>query len=60
MDYRIELQNAGIKTPKQFEGVCCRSAYMIPVILIPGIESPFRGLNLNHNFDEGTAHNKRT
>ena len=53
MDYRIEIQNAGITTPEALRGACCRSAFMIPIILIPGIESPFRGLRLNHNFDEG-------
>lgn len=49
MGYRIEIQN--VKTPISEIlkiRVACTNDFMIPVILIPGVECPFRGLGLSH------------
>ena len=49
MGYRIEVANP--KNPvKPFHALftACTNDFMIPIILIPGIECPFRGLELSH------------
>lgn len=52
IDYHVEIVNVSIKKHKTVIDQICRYAYTIPVFLIPGLEVPFRGLNLDHNYDE--------
>lgn len=52
--YRIEIQN--VPTPTQnielAKRTACNNLLCIPIFLIPGVENPFRGLGLNHNYEE--------
>lgn len=52
-NYHVEIVNVSIPKPDPIKDQACRYAYTIPLLIIKGLEVPFRGLNLNHNFDEG-------
>jgi len=52
INYRVEIININTKDIKHKNYTACVNAFSIPVFLIPGLEVPFRGLNLNHNYDE--------
>jgi hypothetical protein len=51
LSYRVEVQN--VKTPHNealIKSISCRNLFCIPVFIIPGIEVPFRGLGLKHDY----------
>jgi hypothetical protein len=58
VSYRVEVMN--VKTirndPKTDQplalAVACCNMFSIPVFIIPGIEVPFRGLGLKHDFGD--------
>lgn len=52
MTFHIEIMNVHIPKLQTIKEEICRYDYIVFVFLIPGLEVPFRGLNLNHNFDE--------
>jgi len=47
---RVEVQNVSIpEAIKKHRVSPCAYSCMIPIILIPGVESPFNHLGLNHD-----------
>lgn len=50
--YRIEVVNVANPSHYMVKYNACTSMFSMPVILIPGIESPFRGLGMKHDSDE--------
>lgn len=48
--YRTEVQNVTHAHIPNWELSACRNMFMIPVFIIPGVETPFRGLQLKHDW----------
>lgn len=51
-NYHVEIMNVPTTKHKIIKDEACRYAYTIPLFIIAGLEVPFRGLNLDHNYDE--------
>ena len=50
--YHIEIVNLDQSTIPMKKFTNCVPIFVIPVIMIPGIETPFRGLGLKHDWEK--------
>lgn len=49
MNYRIEIVNIDQSMIPLKKYSACVSRFVIPIFLIPGLETPFKNLGLNHD-----------
>ena len=47
--YHIEIVNIDQSNIPLKKYTACTSVFTIPIFLIPGVETPFKNLGLNHN-----------
>lgn len=50
MNYKVEIMNIDQSKIPLKKYSACVSVFVIPVFLIPGIESPFKNLGLKHDW----------